>query len=73
MTEPRNDEKTAPSDLAKRRFRKDVDGFRARRRRLELEDLLRVEREKPEALRDPEKIAHLLRELEKTGGENPPA
>ena len=68
MTEMRDDESKASGELARRRFRKDVDGFRARRRRLEIEDLLRVEREKPEALRDPEKIARLLRELETTGG-----
>ncbi len=48
--------------MAQRRFRKDVDGFRARRR-LELEDLLRTEREKPEEYQDKEKIQWILEEL----------
>jgi hypothetical protein len=43
-------------------FRKDVSGFR-QRRGLELEDLLRTEREKPEELQDEDKIAWLLEEL----------
>ncbi|MDY6909929.1 MAG: hypothetical protein SWC40_08330 [Thermodesulfobacteriota bacterium] len=49
-------------EMAQRRFRKDVDGFR-HRRRLDLEDLLRTEREKPEEFQDPEKIEWILAEL----------
>ncbi|OIQ02026.1 MAG: hypothetical protein AUK55_01165 [Syntrophobacteraceae bacterium CG2_30_61_12] len=49
--------------LAQRHFRKDVDGFR-QRRRLELEDLLKTEREKPEELQDPVKLKWVLKELE---------
>ena len=48
--------------MAQRRFRKDVDGFRTRRR-LELEDLLKTEREKPEEYQDKEKIQWILGEL----------
>lgn len=48
--------------MAQRQFRKDVDGFR-QRRRLELEDLLRTELEKPEDLQDSDKIAWLRQEL----------
>lgn len=49
-------------ELALRQFRKDVAGFKERRR-LELEDLLRIELEKPEDLRDEEKIRWLQEEL----------
>ncbi|SMC27621.1 hypothetical protein SAMN02746041_03018 [Desulfacinum hydrothermale DSM 13146] len=48
--------------MAQRHFRKDVGGFRDRRR-LELEDLLRVEQEKPEDLQDKDKIQWILDEL----------
>ncbi len=48
--------------MALRRFRKDVEGFKERRR-FELEDLLRTELEKPEELQDKEKIKWLQEEL----------
>ncbi len=48
--------------MAQRHFRKDIDGFR-QRRRLELEDLLRTEWEKGEELRDRDTIEWVLREL----------
>ncbi len=54
--------------MAERHFRKDVGGFR-QRRRLELEDLLKTEREKAEDLQDHEKIAWLQEELNRIEGE----
>jgi hypothetical protein len=48
--------------LAERHFRKDVAGFR-KRRRVELEDLMKIEREKPAELQDPNKIEWILNEL----------
>ena len=54
------------AQMAQRHFRKDVSGFRERRR-LELEDLLKTEREKPEDLRDEEKIRRILEELRTAG------
>lgn len=52
--------------MAQRRFRKDVNGFR-QRRRLELEDLLRTEQEKAEELQDRQKIEWLEQELKQMG------
>lgn len=49
-------------ELALRQFRKDVASFKERRR-IELEDLLRLELEKPEDMRDEEKIRWLQEEL----------
>ncbi|SHG37158.1 hypothetical protein SAMN02745206_03752 [Desulfacinum infernum DSM 9756] len=54
--------------MAQRHFRKDVGGFRDRRR-LELEDLLRIEQEKPEDLQDKDKIRWILDELASMEGE----
>lgn len=56
--------------MARRQFRKDVAGFRRnrKRRRLELEDLLQTEREKPQALQDPQKIQRIVKELEDLDG-----
>jgi len=54
------------AQMAQRHFRKDVSGFRERRR-LELEDLLKTEQEKPEDLRDEEKIQWILEELRTAG------
>ncbi|MEJ5300063.1 MAG: hypothetical protein WHS38_03650 [Thermodesulforhabdaceae bacterium] len=51
--------------LALRQFRKDVSAFKERRR-IELEDLLRIELEKPEDIRDEEKIRWLQEELKNT-------
>lgn len=51
------------AQMAQRHFRKDVSAFRERRL-LELEDLLRTEQEKPEDLRDEEKIRWILDELQ---------
>lgn len=48
--------------LALRQFRKDVAAFKERRR-IELEDLLKTELDKPEDLRDEEKIRWLQEEL----------
>lgn len=48
--------------LALRQFKKDVASFKERRR-IELEDLLRLELEKPEDMRDEEKIRWLQEEL----------
>ncbi|MGQ9485792.1 MAG: hypothetical protein ACUVSA_12700 [Desulfosoma sp.] len=53
--------------MAQRHFRKDVAGFRERRR-LELEDLLRTEQKKPEDMRDEAKIRWILEELQRTDG-----
>lgn len=51
--------------MARRQFRKDVSGFRQnrQRRRLELEDLLKTEREKLQDFQDQEKIQRILKEL----------
>lgn len=65
MTEDLEKEYEKSAQLAQRHFRKDVDGFR-QRRRLELEDLLSTEREKPEELQDPKKIEWILEELKQT-------
>lgn len=54
------------AQMAQRHFRKDVAGFRERRR-LELEDLLKIEQAKPEDLRDEEKIRWILEALQNTG------
>ncbi len=56
------------NQTAERHFRKDVKGFRTRRL-LELEDLLRTEREKPLEFQDQAKIQWLLEELQDLGGE----
>ncbi|ROR01568.1 hypothetical protein [Desulfosoma caldarium] len=55
------------AQMAQRHFRKDVSGFRERRR-LELEDLLRIEQEKPEDMRDEAKIRWILEELQNSDG-----
>ncbi len=57
------------AQLAQRHFRKDVSGFRERRR-FELEDLLRTEQEKPEDMRDEEKIRWILEELQSIDGKD---
>jgi hypothetical protein len=64
MTDDLEKEFEKSRNMAQRRFRKDVDGFRTRRR-LELEDLLRTEQEKSEELQDAEKIEWLLLELKR--------
>jgi hypothetical protein len=51
------------SQIAAGQFRKDVSGFR-QRRGLELEDLLRTERGKPEELQDRAKIQWILEALQ---------
>jgi len=62
MTDDMEKQFRKSSEMARRQFRKDVNGFK-QRRRLELEDLLRTEREKPEDLQDPQKIEWILNEL----------
>ncbi|MGD9503701.1 MAG: hypothetical protein AB7W37_02230 [Syntrophobacteraceae bacterium] len=66
MTDDLDKEYEKSRDMAQRRFRKDVNGFR-QRRRLELEDLLRTEQEKAEELQDRQKIEWLEQELKQMG------
>ncbi|MGQ9670298.1 MAG: hypothetical protein ACUVWY_09050 [Desulfosoma sp.] len=67
MTNEWEKEYEKSAHMAQRHFRKDVAGFRERRR-LELEDLLRTEQEKPEDMRDEAKIRWILEELQRTDG-----
>lgn len=63
MPDDLDEEYQKARQLAQKHLRKDVDGFR-QRRGLELVDLLRTEREKPQGLQDKAKIEWILKELQ---------